>query len=96
MNLQSFINVAQSAYATDSSKNAVLVKAKETFKDMSGSVNKPGGKSLESHYELRFVNDKENSLTSILKFAEAASKTMNSNRQSAIDIIADSIPVSRN
>ncbi len=96
MNLQSFINAAQSAYATDSAKNAMLVKAKETFKDMSGSVNKPGGKSMESHYELRFINDKENSLTSILKFAEAASKTMNAKREPDMRIMADSIPVSRN
>ena len=73
----------------------MLVKAKETFRDMSGSMNKPGGKSIESHYELRFVNEKENSLASILKFAESASKTIN-NKQPEMDVMADSIPVSRN
>ena len=95
INIQSLIHASLVAYAKDTTKNSMLVKAKETFRDMSGSMNKPGGKSIESHYELRFVNEKENSLASILKFAESVSKTINT-KQPEMDVMADSIPVSRN
>jgi hypothetical protein len=51
----------------------VLPKAKETFKDIKGSGGFTG-KATEAHYEIRFKNEKENSLTSLLSFAETASK----------------------
>lgn len=96
LNIQSLINGAKNSYSNDSTKNALFVKANETFRDMVATLDKPNGNSIESHFELRLVNQKENSLTSVLKFAEAAAKSINSVQQPAKDIINDSIPVTRN
>jgi hypothetical protein len=56
--------------------DSIFLKAKETFKDMKGYVNNFNGKFVEGHYELRFKNEKENSLTSLLGFMQTASKNV--------------------
>jgi hypothetical protein len=56
--------------------NAVLPKARETFKDMEMYTENFNGKFVEGHGELRFKNEKENSLTSLLSFIETASKNI--------------------
>lgn len=58
----------------------VFAKARETFKDIKGYVKKFDGKALEGHYELRFRDERENSLTSLMSFVETASATANESR----------------
>ena len=99
VNFQSIMNgMSQNANPfSDSSMTNTIAKAKETFKDMRMYVNKYDGKDLSAHYELNFVNAKENSLASLLKFGEAVSKTMNmkmNEMKMDAPAAADSIPVS--
>jgi hypothetical protein len=59
--------------------NDVLRKAKETFKDIKVYTDNFNGKLVEGYGELRFKNEKENSLTSLLGFIETASKYVKTN-----------------
>jgi hypothetical protein len=59
--------------------NDVLRKAKETFKDIKVYTDNFNGKFVEGYGELRFKNEKENSLTSLLGFIETASKYVKTN-----------------
>jgi hypothetical protein len=59
--------------------NDVLPKAKETFKDIKVYTDNFNGKFVEGYGELRFKNEKENSLTSLLGFIETASKYVKTN-----------------
>ncbi|MCW3115422.1 MAG: hypothetical protein JWR18_3818 [Segetibacter sp.] len=59
--------------------NDVLRKAKETFKDIKVYTDNFNGKFVEGYGELRFKNEKENSLTSLLGFIETASKNVKTN-----------------
>ncbi|HEX8356390.1 MAG TPA: DUF4836 family protein, partial [Segetibacter sp.] len=65
--------------------NSVLLKAKETFKDVKGYTKEFNGQYLEGHMELRFKNEKENSLTSLLSFFETASKNARMNERKTDD-----------
>jgi hypothetical protein len=56
----------------------VLPKAKETFRDMKMYTENFNGKFVEGHGELRFKNEKDNSLTSLLSFIETVSKYVKS------------------
>lgn len=68
------INIQQG----DTSINSMISQAKATFKDIHAYSNNFNGSAIESHFELRFVNEKENSLVSLLSFvaniSEAAKK----------------------
>jgi hypothetical protein len=57
----------------DTFNQKILTKAKETFKDVKAYANNFNGKYVEGHCEIRFKNDKENSLTSLLQFMNTAS-----------------------
>lgn len=97
INMQSIMNGVSPSVSQDSAVNNSLVKAKETFKDMRMFVNKYDGKELSAHFELNFMNTKENSLTSILKLGETVSQNINNkSRELKMDmpVIADTIPVS--
>lgn len=54
--------------------NNVLPQAKETFKYVEGYSENFNGKYLDGHLIVHFKNDKQNSLTSLLKFIEVVSK----------------------
>jgi len=66
--------------------NNVLPKAKETFKNVEGYTENFNGKYVEGHGELRFKNEKENSLTSLLSFMETVSKNVKKGPDVAGDI----------
>lgn len=72
INIESILNGMNSS-VNEQARN-VLPKAKETFKDMEMYAENFNGKYVEGHGELRFKNEKENSLTSLLGFIETASK----------------------
>jgi len=71
--------------------DSVLLSAKQTFKDMKAYGTKFNGKFTEGHYEFRMVNEKENSLTSLIQFMAVAGETVKK-RQAAMprDIMIDS------
>ncbi|MDB5248968.1 MAG: hypothetical protein JWQ40_3362 [Segetibacter sp.] len=90
VDLEGILNGVVAENGGDLSK--VLPKAKETFKDVIAYTEKFTGKSVEGHYELRFKNEKENSLTSLLGFIEVASKNVHwgNMRINGQDVMADS------
>jgi hypothetical protein len=61
-------------HPADTSNQKILTAAKETFKDVKAYTNNFNGKYVEGHCEIRFKNDKENSLTSLLQFMNTASE----------------------
>lgn len=56
--------------------NNILPKAKETFKELEAYTDNFNGHYVTGHAELRFKNEKENSLTSLLGFIETVSKNV--------------------
>jgi hypothetical protein len=74
VNIESILNGI--ATQNNAQVNNVLPKAKETFKEMEGYMENFNGKYVEGHGELRFKNEKENSLTSLLSFIETVSKNV--------------------
>jgi hypothetical protein len=74
VNIESILNGMNSSVNVQGSN--VLPKAKETFKDLSVYTDNFNGKFVEGHGELRFKNEKENSLTSLLSFVETVSKNI--------------------
>lgn len=78
INLESILNgiPAQS----NAEINNILPKAKETFKDMRFYSDKYNGNYAEGFFELRFKNEKDNSLSSLLGFIETVSKNMPKNQ----------------
>lgn len=72
VNIESFANGAASVGGPGAKQ--AMAKAKETFKDFKGYAGKSSGNHYEGHFELRLKNDKENSLTSILRMIEGVSK----------------------
>lgn len=64
----------------------VLPKAKETFKDVKAYSDNFNGKYVEGHAEVRFKNEKENSLTSLLSFVEVVSKNVKTSHSLADDM----------
>lgn len=74
VNIESILNGINSSVNQPASNT--LTSAKETFKDMEFYSDKFNGKYLEGHGEIRFKNEKQNSLTSFLSFAEVASRNV--------------------
>jgi hypothetical protein len=86
MNIESILN------GVANQNDSTLIKARATFKDARGYMNNFNGKSVESHYELRFKDEKENSLTSLLAFFTTASR----NAKTTVTVDAgdrDSVPM---
>jgi hypothetical protein len=71
INLESILNAMP---AGDAEGAAIYSKAKETFKDIKGYSDNFNGKYYEGHFEMRFKNEKENSLTTLLNFANEVGK----------------------
>jgi hypothetical protein len=71
VNLESILNAMPNS---DPEEAAVFTKAKETFKDVKGYSDNFNGKYYAGHFEMRFKNEKENSLTSLLNFANEVGK----------------------
>jgi hypothetical protein len=71
----------------------VMTAAKETFRDIRGYADQYNGKYTEGHFELRLKNDKENSLTSLVKFlavaGEAAKKSDSRMMPDSNDVMVD-------
>jgi hypothetical protein len=76
VNIESIINGVPSQ---NTQADSVILKAKSTFKDAKGYLDNFNGKYMEGHYELRFKDEKANSLTSLLGFFETASKNIKRN-----------------
>lgn len=86
VNIESILNGVSAQNSAE--MNNVIPKAKETFKDIKGYIESFNGKYTEGHFELRFKNEKENSLTSLLSFFETVSKNVKRNNGQA-----NSVPV---
>jgi hypothetical protein len=71
VNIESILNGIPTQTGTTDS---IMVKAKSTFKDMKGYLENFNGDYMAGHYELRFKDEKENSLTSLLQFFETVSR----------------------
>ena len=60
------------AVATTSASNPqsgeIMPTARQTFNNVKGYLNNFNGKYTEAHFDLNFQNEKENSLTSLVKF----------------------------
>ncbi|MBS1730398.1 MAG: DUF4836 family protein [Bacteroidetes bacterium] len=72
ININQFIQQAK----TDSSNREMLSLAKSTFKDFRATTDKMEGNSITSHMELYTMNDKENSLVSLIHYMAAAAVEM--------------------
>lgn len=81
INIESILNGINPVNAQGDS---VLPKAKETFKDIEAYTNNFNGKFVEGHAQLRFKNEKESSLTSLLSFIETVSKNVKTSRPMVI------------
>jgi len=88
VNIESILN----GFPMQNKQNdSTLIKAKGTFKDIKGYLKNFNGKIIEGHYELRFKDEKLNSLTSLLAFMETASKNKSIRSFNASE--EDSIPM---
>ncbi|HEX8332617.1 MAG TPA: DUF4836 family protein [Segetibacter sp.] len=67
----------------DSSSAESLAIAKNTFKNIRGYTENFNGKHIEGHFEVNMTDNKENSLTSLLKFMAAAGSSMQKHRVTA-------------
>ncbi|MDB5191783.1 MAG: hypothetical protein JWQ96_1346 [Segetibacter sp.] len=74
VNLESIIGAIP--VSAEANNVAIHTKAKETFKDLKGYTDNFTGKYYEGHFELRLKNEKENSLTTLLNFANTVSQAM--------------------
>ncbi|MDQ6812376.1 MAG: DUF4836 family protein [Bacteroidota bacterium] len=74
VNIESILNGMKGSVNVQGTN--VLPKAKETFRDLELYINNFNGKYVEGHGALRFKNEKENSLTSLLSFIETVSKAV--------------------
>ncbi|MCY7422000.1 MAG: DUF4836 family protein [Chitinophagaceae bacterium] len=72
--IASVLNGLNQPQQTDSTFNKMLNNAKATFKDVQAHSNNFDGDAIAGHFELRFVNEKENSLVSFLSFLAQASE----------------------
>lgn len=79
-NIASVLNSLSSQKQGDSTFNIVLNNAKATFKDLQAHSENFKGDAIASHFELRFVNEKENSLVSFLSFIAQASEMAKKNK----------------
>jgi hypothetical protein len=70
----------------------VMPVAKETFRDVRGYATNFNGKFTEAHFEMRFKNEKENSLTSLINFAAKAGEIAMKNKQVTISGMDDMMP----
>jgi hypothetical protein len=78
----------------DSSNRETLNIAKSTFKNIRGYTENFNGKHIEGHMEINMKDDKENSLTSLLKFMAVSGSSMQKNRMKAPqNVIIDSADV---
>jgi len=77
LNIENILNAVPAG--KDAEANNVIAKAKETFKDLKAYSESFNGKYMEAHAEIRFKNEKENSLSSLLHFAEAVSRNIKRN-----------------
>jgi hypothetical protein len=69
----------------DSTSTSILSNARATFRDMKAYAENFNGKNVEGHFELRFRNEKENSVTSLLQFVNALARSAKSNRTIRVD-----------
>ncbi len=73
-NITSALNNLSTSKQDDSTFNSMVNNAKTTFKEVVAHSDNFKGDAIASHFELRFVNEKENSLVSFLSFLAQASE----------------------
>ncbi len=66
------LNKIMQSLPADTAYNETKEMAKASFKDVLATSDNFDGKMIKAHAELRLMNDKENSLTVILKFLKSA------------------------
>ena len=79
-NIASVLNSLSSQKQGDSTFSTMLNNAKATFKDVQAHSENFKGDAIAGHFELRFVNEKENSLVSFLSFLAQASEMAKKNK----------------
>ena len=79
-NIASVLNSLSSQKQGDSTFNVTLNNARTTFKDLQAHSENFKGDAIASHFELRFVDEKENSLVSFLSFIAQASEMAKKNK----------------
>ena len=61
-------SILKNISTNDTTGKTVLQQAQSTFKNVIGTYDEPGGKTIKGNFELNFINNNENSLASIVKF----------------------------
>lgn len=69
------------AFPPSKEYDSVFTSAKATFRDMTAYSDKFNGKFAEGHFDLRMKDEKENSLTSLVKFFAVAGEKMKSQQE---------------
>jgi len=93
VNIESILNGVP-VNAQDPTMNTVMPKAKETFKDMRAYADEFDGKATTGHFELRFKNEKENSLVQLMNFFATVGETVNKNKPRFNDTWSDTTSAS--
>lgn len=70
------INTILQQAPVDSSNSQSMALAKTTFKDFSSMTEKMNGNSVASHMEMHTMNEKENSLVSLINFFAASAREL--------------------
>ncbi len=76
-----FVDVEKilNAIPPDTSTTKILSSAKATFKHIEGYADPYNGKYTAGHFELKMINEKENSLTSLISFFGVAAEAAKAN-----------------
>jgi hypothetical protein len=66
--IASVMDVVATTSASNPQSGEIMPTARQTFNNVKGYVNNFNGNYTEAHFDLNFQNEKENSLTSLVKF----------------------------
>ena len=80
LDIQSVLSALAANKSMVAAGDHVLPEAQKTFNDVRGYIDNFNGKSVEGHFELRFMNEKENSLSTMINFASKVSDITWKNR----------------
>ncbi len=81
LDIESILNALSNDKTNIATADEVMPFAKETFKDARAYANNFKDNYTSGHFELRFKNEKENSLVSLLNFMSKASDAARKNNQ---------------
>ncbi len=87
LNIESILSAMSATSTSNSNADSILPYAKQTFKDIQATVKNFDGDHIEGLFELRFKNEKENSLSSLLRFLSNSSDAARKNRQVSMPVL---------